>query len=49
MYGWGYKPDKFTMKLQTKSKFQKKKLLIEDNEPDPWITKMELLRKDLEV
>jgi DNA-binding ferritin-like protein (Dps family) len=42
-----FEPDNGAMKVQMKSEFQQMKLLRAEDDPDPWITKVESLRRRL--
>ena len=37
------------MKVKLKSEFQKMKLVDPDEDPDPWMSKMELIKKRLQI
>ena len=44
-----FEPATGAMKVQLKSEFQKMKLVDPNEDPDPWMNKMELIRRRLQI
>ena len=44
-----FEPNTGAMKVQLKSEFQKMKLVDPDEDPDPWMSKIKLIKRRLKI